>query len=441
MKLPNDHHQIAIDAQFQPGGWVGGVETHLIALVRALSQLDGPERYLLVCSPEHPDWLKDYTGPNQRIVVGPSFTIRRMVKVIFGKTWPKVWRVGQRVWLQAARRSGFQSVPPGWVSDYKGFFEGLGVALVHVFSQKYVRTKVPTVFNPHDLQHEHYPQFFTPMELARRKYVYPTACRSAAAVVAASRYTRDDVINQYQISPEKVWVIPFGPATAAYTPVTVDDSRKAVQKYGLAQPFMFYPAQTWEHKNHLRLLEAIVRLRGQGMRVHLICTGAQAEPTWSRIRHFIAENQLEDQVWFLGYVPSQDLRALYRLCQFVIVPSLFEQASGPMLEAWQEDVPVTTSNVTSLPDQAGDAVLLFDPMSVEAIAEAIRRMSTDEGLHEALRQRGRGRLGDFSWERTAKAYRALYRHVAGWPMTDEDRYLLGWDWMREPRRQELEPLR
>jgi len=112
---------------------------------------------------------------------------------------------------------------------------------------------------------------------------------------------------------------------------------------------------------------------------------------------------------------------------------LFEQASGPMIEAWNEDVPVATSNVTSLPDQAGNAALLFDPFSVEAISDAIRRISTDAELRADLRERGRRRLQDFSWERTAKAYRALYRYVAHWPMTDEDRHLLGWDWMREPQ--------
>lgn len=425
---------VVIDARFPPGGKVGGVETHLIALIHALGRLDGPERYLVVCPYEYPGWLGDYIGPNQRIVAAPPSVLRIGVKKILGNAAQPVWATGQKLWMLASKRLRFLGTPPGWISESNGFFEGLGATLIHVFSQTFLRTTIPTVFNPHDLQHEHYPQFFTAVDLARRKYVYLNACRSAAAVVAGSRYTRDDVIRCYHVSPEKVWTIPFGPATGVHAPPTRDNCEDAVRKYDLVRPFILYPAQTWEHKNHLRLLEAITRLRRQGVRIDLVCTGTRAEPGWSGIQRFIKENALEGQVRFPGYVSSTDLQALYKLSQFVIAPSLFEQASGPMFEAWHADVPVAASNVTSLPEQAGDAALLFDPWSVDDIADAIFRMSEDERLRESYRTRGRERLKDFSWDRTAKAYRALYRHVARWSMTEEDRQLLGWDWMAHPRR-------
>jgi glycosyltransferase involved in cell wall biosynthesis len=427
---------VAFDAQIQSSVSISGVETHLMALVQALGRLEGPEQYLVVCSPEHPDWLREYIGPNQSIVLGPERPLAvRLIKLASGKLWPRLWSISQRAWLHYAGQSEGERKPPGWIRDSNGFFEDLGAAVLHIFYQVYVRAQIPVVFNPHDLQHEHYPQFFDPDDLARRKFVYLRACRTASAVVAASRYTRDDVINHYHIPPEKVWVIPFGPATAAYKPATNEHVHETARKYGLVQPFMLYPAMTWEHKNHIRLLKALVRLRNQGIDLNLVCTGSRSEPTWSKIRRFISESGLSDQVRFLGFVPNRDLRALYRLCQFVIVPSLFEQASGPMFEAWQESAPVAASNVTSLPEQAGDAALLFDPFSVEAIMEAIRRMSTDMALREVLIKRGSRRLQDFSWERTAKAYRALYRRMAGWPMSEEDHYLLGWDWMSDPRRE------
>jgi hypothetical protein len=147
---------VAIDAQIQPNGQMGGVEHYLAALVRALGQLEGPERYLLVCLPEYSDWLAPYAGPNQRIVVGPT-RISRRVKGIFGAAWPGVWKIGQRLWLWAARVSDAQRVPPGWVWESRGFFESLGATLLHVLYQKYVRTDLPVVFSPHDLQHEHFP--------------------------------------------------------------------------------------------------------------------------------------------------------------------------------------------------------------------------------------------------------------------------------------------
>ncbi|HEY7159939.1 MAG TPA: glycosyltransferase, partial [Acidobacteriota bacterium] len=133
----------------------------------------------------------------------------------------------------------------------------------------------------------------------------------------------------------------------------------------------------------------------------------------------------------LGEVSTEDLRAIYSQAQFVVVPSLFEAASGPMFEAWQEGVPVTCSNVTSLPEQAADAALIFDPLSVDSIAAAINRMTTEPELRTQLIINGQKRLKDFSWDRTARAYRAVYKRAAGVNLTEEDRHLLSWDWMKK----------
>ena len=102
-----------------------------------------------------------------------------------------------------------------------------------------------------------------------------------------------------------------------------------------------------------------------------------------------------------------------------------------MFEAWQEDVPVACSNATSLPQQAGNAALIFDPARVELIADALDLMSSDVKLRETLRENGRRRLSDFPWERTARAYRAVYRRAAGLAPGDDDAQLLAWDWMRD----------
>ncbi|MGB3905974.1 MAG: glycosyltransferase family 1 protein, partial [Anaerolineae bacterium] len=231
--------------------------------------------------------------------------------------------------------------------------------------------------------------------------------------------------------------IPWAPPTQAY-PAPSPSALAAVKaKYGLHQPFAFYPAMTWAHKNHLRLLEALACLRDrEGLVVRLVCTGFRHPSHWAQIEERLRIMDLNDQVQFLGMVQPEDLRAIYCLAQFVVVPTLFEAASGPVFEAWQEGVPVTCSTVTSLPEQAGDAALLFDPFSVDAIVDAVRRMATDEDLRAQLARKGERRLRDFSWARTAKAYRAVYRRAARRPLTDEDRWLLSWDWMRNPSRDE-----
>ena len=114
------------------------------------------------------------------------------------------------------------------------------------------------------------------------------------------------------------------------------------------------------------------------------------------------------------------------------MPTLFESDSFPVYEAWLDGVPVVCSNACSLPDQVLDAGILFDPHDTSSIAVAIAKLVRSVDLQDQLRKRGYRRVTDFDWERTAKAYRATYRQAAARELTLEERWLLQWDWMREP---------
>ena len=406
----------------------------MIGLVYALGQLhDGSEEYVIVGPWEDPEWLKPYTGPNQRLVRGARQSPSSLARVsnILGPLRPLALK--SRQLLQSA---GLLPTARQWpdVPISAGYYEDTGCSVVHFPFHEFTLCSLPSIYNPHDLQHLHYPQFFIPSAIAWREVIYPAGCHFARTVVVASQWVRQDIVQHYSVNPDKIQVIPCAPPTEAEPEPSADYLAMTREKYHPVIPFAIYPAMTWEHKNHIRLLEALALLRDRDqLRINLICTGNKAA-FWPRIEARLLELGLQDQVRFLGLVPGEDLRALYQLCQFVVVPTLFEAASGPLFEAWQEGVPVTCSTVTSLPEQAGDAALLFDPLSVVAIADAIARMATSPQLREDLRRRGTTRLKDFSWERTAKAYRAVYRQAAGLPLTEEERWLLSWDWMRDPRR-------
>jgi glycosyltransferase involved in cell wall biosynthesis len=207
------------------------------------------------------------------------------------------------------------------------------------------------------------------------------------------------------------------------------------EKYEIPpRPFILYPAMTWEHKNHLRLLEAVAGLRDhENLKINVVCTGHK-NSFYPNIERRLRELKLENQVKFPGVVSTEELSLLYRLAQFVIIPTLFEAASAPLFEAWQHGAAVACSRVTSLPEQAGSAALFFDPFSVGEIANALKTMTADENLRSELRERGNQRLRDFDLERTLKAYRAVYRKAARAVLSEEDEYLLGWDWMRDSDR-------
>lgn len=420
--------RIAINAQIPLGDGAGGIETVLRALT-FLGRLDGDEEYVFVGHWAHADWLKPLLNERQILVLAPKPEENKPVisenfRRSLGSLRPLVRSVKQFF------------VPPPKVEfelpQSNGFYESLGCGVVHFPYQDYAVCDLPTVYNPHDLQHFHFPEFFTRAEISRREIIYPGACRAANTVVVASEFVKRDVMRHYDVEPDKIQVIAWSPPETNSKKITREAARLLTEKYGISdQPFALYPAMTWEHKNHVRLLEAIARLRdSENLKINLICTGHK-NAFFSQIERRVRELNLEEQVKFLGVVSYEELSALYLRAEFVVIPTLFEAASAPLFEAWQHDAPAACSSVTSLPEQAADAALLFNPFSIEAIADALKKMSSDQSLRSSLRAKGAARLRDFSLERTLKTYRAVYRKAAGLKLNDEDRDLLGSSPMNE----------
>jgi glycosyltransferase involved in cell wall biosynthesis len=407
--------RIAIDAQLIPGQ-TQGIHTYLIGLIKALGGLEGSEQYVLVGPWEDPDWLKPFSAENQTIVRGPRGAgVRRLM----GPLKPMINAV-RRASSWVSRSDAL------WALSTKsdGFYDALNCAVLHFPYQRFVSSAIPTVFNPHDLQHVHYPQFFSDADYRWREATYSAACRLAHTVVVHSNFVKNDVVRHYQVAAEKVQVILTPPPTRVFAPPDADVLEAVKKTYRIQRGFALYPAMTWPHKNHLKLVEAMALLRDRGVDLDLIGTGRQTE-FFREIQSRVAARRLEDRVRFLGIVPAGHLRALYRLSEFTVLPTLFEGAGLPLVEAWEEGSPVTCSGVTSLGEIASDAALLFDPESVESIADAMTRMAQDQPLRRRLAERGIERSHDFNWERTGKTYRAVYRRAAGRELTAEDKWLLG----------------
>ena len=427
--------RVAVNAQISPGIAAGGVLPATAGLLQALGRLeDGSEEYVVIGPAGDSDWPRPYLGPNQRLISGPppdgpgrSGAWSEPLKRLLGPLRPGVRTVLRKI----APAPTDSSVPPQ-VPVSSGFFEGLGCDVIHFPYQQFIQCALPAIYNPWDLQHLHYPQFFTASDVALREAVYLTGCRRAHTVVVASQWGKNDLVQAYDLPADKVRIIPMAPPTAFLSAPSQEQIESVKRRYSLQQPFALYPAVTWEHKNHLRLLDALEYLKTHdNLTLRLLCTGERSESHWPRIEERMSIGDLSRQVTFAGIVPEEDLRALYGLARFVVFPSLFEGAGLPMFEAWMERVPFACSTATMLPEQAGDAALLFDPFSVEAIADALKRMASDRMLRQKLVRKGTERLRRFTWERIAKAYRALYRCAAGRPLSAEDRRMLSWNWMSD----------
>ena len=287
-------------------------------------------------------------------------------------------------------------------------------------------TQIPSIFHPHDLQHVHLPDFFTVAERRHRDLWYRTLANQASLVSVTSEWGKRDLVENLGLPAGKIAVIPLAPALAAYGSPLVDAEReRLLGSLGIVRPFALYPAQTWPHKNHLRLIGALRKLHDRGVIVDLMCTGAPNEHTVA-VETAVGSAGLREHMRLLGYVSEHQLKALYASARCLIMPTLFEAAGGfgPVAEAFLAGVPVACSNVTSLPEQVGDAALLFDPLDEDAIAGALERLWADAGLRDELVRQGRENIRRFSWERVARTFRAHYRRLAGRPMDPDDVALL-----------------
>jgi glycosyltransferase involved in cell wall biosynthesis len=402
---------VAIDARIV-SGLAGGVETVLIGLAAGLSRLtDGQERYAFLTFEGESAWLAPYISGPCQVEETPVSAARR-----FARRVPAARRLYGKV--RHLRASGAAPLPTDETA------ERLGASVVHQVLQRGFHTSLPAIYNPHDLQHVHLPEFFSNAERQTREEQYRQLCEQADLVAVTSSWGARDLESHYELPADKVRVIPWAPILGEYRErdaATLDSVRRSFE---VPERFAFYPAQTWPHKNHLLLLEAIARLRDARHEIVPLVTSGHQNDYAAVLKRRAHELGLNDQVRWLGFVTPDQLRALYAMARAVVIPTRFEAASGPLWEAFQAGTPAACSTVTSLPDQAGDAALLFDPDDVDGMADALGRLWTDEPLRQTLVERGRRNIARFSWERTARTYRAWYRRLCGVTLGATDQALL-----------------
>ncbi|MCL5961622.1 MAG: glycosyltransferase family 4 protein [Chloroflexi bacterium] len=413
--------QICLDARIRSGSY-GGVEQVIIGLASGLAKLrDGNEQYLFLTYPESEKWIQPYLEGPCRTLRVPDPARSDKWRDTLKRTLLHPVPFFDPMLLKSRQPPRFRPVRP---PESDGTIEKAGVDVMHFTKQTAFLTKVPSIYHPHDLQHRHLPHLFSPRQRQFREANYQTFCEQAQMVAAVSSWSKRDFIEQYRLPEAKVQVVPFAPVLTEYPNPTSGDIATVREKFGLPETFVYYPAQTWPHKNHIGLLEGLALLRDRrGLAITLVCSG-HLNYLYRRIQRQAERLRISNQVRFLGFVSPVEIQCLYKLCRCVIIPTKFEAASFPLWEAFLSGAPAACSDVTSLPEQAGDAALLFDPESPSEIGDAIHRLWTDEKLRAALVERGRRNVARFSWEHTARVFRAHYRRIARRPLTEEDQLLL-----------------
>lgn len=271
---------------------------------------------------------------------------------------------------------------------------------------------IPSVINIPDIQHEFYPQFFDAPSLQWRKTTYQSSSLKANAVLTLSEYSRQSIIAKFGVPPHRVHAIHLDSAHEFSLPFDESVNQRVRHQYGLPDHYGFYPANTWWHKNHVSLLQALAYLRDvHQVRIHMVFTGAPQE-AHSQVMNTITEHNLSDQITWLDYIPQQEMPYVFHNANFLCFPSLFEGFGIPLVEAMRTQLPIVCSNSSSIPEIVGPAALQFDPTSPEDIAKKMVEIQ-NQAVRSDLIEKGLRQASLFSWSKCAQQTLAVLHQVAG----------------------------
>jgi glycosyltransferase involved in cell wall biosynthesis len=238
-----------------------------------------------------------------------------------------------------------------------------------------------------------------------------TATRQAERILTVSEASKRDILRFFDVDPDKVQVIYNAIDERFQTPPDEATTERVRQRYQLDHPFVLYVGNIKPHKNIERMIDAFGRARPDGPPgLKLVIIGDEVSK-YPSLRQMVHRHKLDKHVRFLGFQPQETLASFYKLSGAFVFPSLYEGFGLPPLEAMACGTPVITSNVSSLPEIAGDAALLVDPYDVDAIARAIVRIFTERPLRDALVARGHARARQFSWAESVSRIHAAYMEI------------------------------
>jgi alpha-1,3-rhamnosyl/mannosyltransferase len=272
---------------------------------------------------------------------------------------------------------------------------------------------VATVLTCYDLIPLRYPEYCGAAQRLIFRLAHRLAINTARMVLAISEVTKADLVHFFQIDPTKIVVTPLA-ADPHFQPQPLERLAALRQKYDLPETYMLYFGSNKPHKNLVRLVEASGKfaMRNAQSRIALVVAG-HWDNRYPQAKQIVEERGWQEQIRFIGQVTEADLPALYGGATLFVFPSLYEGFGLPVLEAMACGTPVVCANTSSLPEVAGDAALLFNPVDVDSLTQTLTAALNDANLRADLQRRSLARAAQFMWERSAAQTLGVYLTVSG----------------------------
>lgn len=247
----------------------------------------------------------------------------------------------------------------------------------------------------HDLMHRYerrFPEVSSRWEYGKRERRYRKICKWAKGILVDSQKGQDHVTESYGLDRMRIYILPY---IVPHYILSPGCSKAFDAKYPLPVKYIFYPAQFWQHKNHRNLLQAMVNLRDQLPDLHFVFVGSEKN-SLAHIRRIITEFNLQSRVTIFEYIPDSDMAEFYRRARAMVMPTFFGPTNIPPLEAMATGCPLAVSNIYAIPEQVGNAAILFSPDSIDDIANALYKLWTNDRLCTELASRGKNRIKELS---------------------------------------------
>lgn len=356
---------------------MGGIETYLRDLLDGINLSNSTDKYFLFVPKVHKDTF-------------PYFEKIKVVGLDLHGIKPRVVQklYSQSVFEQAAKIIDKYSLD---VAHYP---------LQNILPPVKATKSIVSIM---DIQQEYYPEYFNKQELDIRRKEYKFSCDKADHIIAISDYTKHSLIEKFSIKSKKI--------TTIHLAVNQQTSIQKKPRSTFPKKFLFYPAASWPHKNHLKLLEAFNTFSKDMPGIDLVLTGIKKQKD-SDIDSYIINNNLGGKVHRLGFVRKEEMNYLFKNATALVFPSKFEGFGIPIIEAMSVGTPVIASNTTSIPEITQGAALLFDPNSKDDIISAMKIVSVDRKKRSELVKKGRERSKKFSIATMTNKTIRLYKEVS-----------------------------
>ncbi len=373
--------RIGINALYLIPGRVGGSEIYLRRLIGALARIDRENEYIVFTNRENSGTFE--MGANFREHHCPVRALIRPHRI--------AWE--QLVLPYRARQRRLD------VLHSPGFVAPLFCAC-------------PSVITILDLIYLDFPETFPFLARQWMRFLVNHSARRARAIIALSRFSRDEILWGLDVPFWKVQAIYMGGGEDQPLLPSEEEGDRVLKEYGVKQPYILSIAAAHPHKNLGRLLEAYYHFQKNDSRYQLVVVGVKHNHYFHRLERVLDRLELRGKALFTGWITERDKEVIYTRAAMSVFPSLLEGFGLPVLESMRYGVPVACSDLPSLAEVAGEAAYLFDPYSVEAITDSFRNCLGDAALRSRLIEKGKEHAAHFTWEETARRTLEVYRQAA-----------------------------